>query len=99
LAVAGTVRPLEFDDLRATAEHLEPLAKATGGGIAWLAEGVPEFRRTGVGRDTAGRGWIGLRRNRSYVVTGLEEISLLPGLIVLTLVLGGLAGAWWRESR
>jgi hypothetical protein len=99
LAVAGTVRPLEFDDLRATAEHLEPLAKATGGGIAWLAEGVPDFRRTGVGRDTAGRGWMGLRRNRSYVVTGLEEISLLPGLIVLTLVLGGLAGAWWRESR
>ncbi len=99
LAVAGTVRPLEFDDLRATAEHLEPLAKATGGGIAWLAEGVPEFRRTGVGRDTAGRGWMGLRRNRSYVVTGLEEISLLPGLIVLTLVLGGLAGAWWRELR
>jgi len=99
LAVSGTVRPLEFVDLRATAEHLEPITKATGGGIAWLAEGVPEFRRTGIGRDTAGRGWMGLRRNRSYVVTGLDEISLLPGLIVLALVLGGLAGAWWRESR
>jgi hypothetical protein len=99
LAVAGTVRPQEFVDLRATAEHLEPVAKATGGGIAWLAEGMPDFRRTGVGRDTAGQGWMGLRRNRSYVVTGLTEIPLLPGLIVLALVLGGLAGAWWRESR
>ena len=25
--------------------------------------------------------------------------TLLPGLIALALVLGGLAGAWWRESR
>ena len=75
------------------------MAKATGGGVAWLAEGMPEFRRTGVSRDTAGQGWMGLRRNHSYVVTGLAEISLLPGLIMLALVLGGLAGAWWRESR
>ena len=37
LAVAGTVRPLEFVDLRATAEHLEPVTQATGGGIAWFA--------------------------------------------------------------
>jgi hypothetical protein len=99
LAVAGTGRPLEFVDLRANAEPLEAVAKATGGGIVWLAEGVPDFRRTGVGRDTAGRGWMGLRRNRSYVVTGLAEIPLLPGLIMLALVLGGLAGAWWRESQ
>jgi hypothetical protein len=99
LAVAGTVRPLEFVDLRATAEPLQPVAKATGGGIAWLVDGMPDFRRTGVGRDTAGRGWMGLRRNHAYVVTGLAEISLLPGLIMLALVLGGLAGAWWRESR
>ncbi len=99
LAVAGTVRPPELVDLRATADRLQPLASATGGGVAWLGDVMPEFRRTGPGRDAAGRGWMGLRLNRGYAVTGLDEIPLLPGLVVLVAILGGLAGAWWREAR
>ncbi|MEE9544965.1 MAG: hypothetical protein V3V55_05150, partial [Rhodospirillales bacterium] len=99
LAAAGVLNPLEMADLRATPERLSGVAKATGGGIAWIADGIPDFRRTMAGRDTAGRGWMGLKRNASYLVTGVAEVSLLPGLLVLALVLGGLMAAWWREGR
>ncbi len=99
LAAAGVLNPLETADLRATPERLSGVAKATGGGIAWIADGIPDFRRTMAGRDTAGRGWMGLKRNASYLVTGVAEVSLLPGLLVLALVLGGLMVAWWREGR
>jgi hypothetical protein len=99
LAAAGRINPPELADLRATPDRLAPLTKATGGGIAWLADGIPEFRRTLPGRDAAGRGWLGIQRNNSYSVTGLAEVPLLPALLLLAATLGGLAGAWWREGR
>jgi hypothetical protein len=98
-ASAGRINPPEFTDLRATPDRLAPLTKATGGGIAWLADGMPEFRRTLPGRAAAGRGWLGIQRHNSYSVTGLAEVPLLPVLVLLAATLGGLAGAWWREGR
>ena len=99
LAAAGALNAPELMDLRATAERLGPVVAATGGGVAWITDGVPEVRRPRGGRDTAGRDWIGLRRNDSYLVTGVLQVSLLPGIAVLVLVLGGLTAAWWREGR
>jgi hypothetical protein len=99
LAAAGALNPLELSDLRATADILAPVAEATRGGLAWLAEGMPDVRRAKAGRQTAGRGWIGLRRNEAYVVTGVVQVSLLPGFLVLGLVLGALMLAWYREGR
>ncbi|MDH5747672.1 MAG: hypothetical protein OEY85_00015 [Rhodospirillales bacterium] len=99
LAAAGTANPLELADLRATAQLLTPLVKATGGGIHWLADGLPELRRTQAGRDSAGRGWIGFTENRSYMVAGIIQNPLLPGLAALVLVLGMLMAAWWREGH
>jgi len=99
LAASGTVNPLEHADLRATAETLATVAEATGGGVVWLADGLPEFRHVRLGRDTIGRGWLGLRRNEVALVTGVAEVPLIPALVVLALVVGGLAGAWWREGR
>ena len=78
---------------------MRPLVEATGGGIAWLEDGVPEFRRVAPGRDAAGRGWLGLQRNQASAVIGLAEVPLLPALLLLAAALGGLAGAWWREGR
>ena len=86
-------------DLRATPDRLSPLIEATGGGIAWLEDGLPEFRRTSPGRDAAGRGWLGMQRNDAYTVSGLAEVPLLPAIMLLAATLGGLAGAWWREGR
>jgi hypothetical protein len=99
LAAAGSINPLELADMTATAAKLAPVAAATGGGIAWIGDGLPEFRRTAPGRDTTGRGWMGLRRNGSYTVVGSTEVPLLPGLAVLALVLTTLGAAWWREGQ
>jgi hypothetical protein len=100
LAVSGGLHSKELADLRSTDEHLAPLVAASSGGLAWIeTDGVPEFRRVRPGRDTAGRGWMGLRENGAYVVTGFVQVSLLPGLLILGLVIAAMTAAWWREGR
>ena len=99
LAAVGRLNPPELTDLRATPDRLASLVAATGGGISWIRDGLPELRRTTPGRAAAGHGWLGVRRNQAYAVTGLAEIPLVPALILLAVALGGFAGAWWREGR
>lgn len=99
-AASGPLNPLEFTDLRASPDLLLPIVEATGGAVHRLADGpVPELRKVKPGRDTAGRGWIGLRSNGDYVVTGIAQAPLLPALGVLLLGLGALLLAWRREGR
>lgn len=99
LAAVGPSNPLELADLRATDEILGPVARSTGGGVYWTGDGLPTVRRTKIDRDTSGKGWIGLRRNGAFVVSGVTQISLLAGFVILVLVLGGLTAAWWREGK
>jgi hypothetical protein len=99
-AASGEINPLELADLRSTGEPMRPVAERSGGGIVRLAEGgPPDIRQVRGDRDTAGRGWIGLRTNNDYVVTGVDQLSLLPPFAVLLLVLGGTLFAWRREGR
>jgi len=51
------------------------------------------------GRDVAGAGWIGLRRNGDHSVTGISALPLLPPWAALALVLGAAVMAWRREGR
>ncbi len=100
LAAAGPLNPLEYTDLRATAERLEPLVAASGGGILRLADGgLPELRKVKPGRDREGRRWLGLLANGAYLVTGVRQVPLLPAALVLLLGLGAAVGAWVREGR
>jgi hypothetical protein len=99
MAAVGELNPRELSDLRATPERLAPYVKATGGGIAWISDGVPDFRRTRQGRDGAGSGWFGIQRNNAYVVTGVRQVPLLPALLFLLLCAGTVMLAWWREGR
>jgi len=99
VAASGAIAPAELNDLRATDELAAALATASGGGVSWLADGVPDIRLVKPGRVATGQGWMGLRRNESYVVTGVSEVPMLPGLVLLALVMGGLGAAWWREGR
>ncbi len=100
LAAAGALNPIEFADVRATDEKLGPVAAATGGGVFWVGGGsVPDIRRVGPGRSTAGSNWIGFRNNGDYVVTGFSETPLLPALAALMLTIGALIAAWRREGR
>lgn len=98
-AVVGALHSLEFADLRATAERLAPFVQANGGGVFWLANGAPDIRGVRPGRDGAGRGWMGLRRNEAFAVTGVRQAPLLPPPLTLAAVFALLALAWWREGR
>ncbi|MDA0305580.1 MAG: hypothetical protein O3B76_04750 [Proteobacteria bacterium] len=99
LATMGALNPLEYSDLRASAEKIRPIVAATGGGVHWLQSGPPDIRRTRPGRGTAGQGWIGLTANKSFVVSGLTQVALFPGILVMVIVLGGLMMAWHKEGR
>jgi len=99
LAAAGPLNPVEFADVRATPDKLAPLSTATGGGVFWIANGVPEVRRVAAGRMTAGSNWLGFRQNADYVVAGFSETPLLPGIAALLLAVGTLIAAWRREGR
>jgi len=99
LTTLGALNPLEFQDLRASAEKIAPVAAASGGGIHWINVRLPDFRRTRPERDSHGDGWVGLVANQSFVVTGLAQVSLLPGYLVMILVLAALMAAWYREGH
>ena len=103
LAVVGPLNPVEFTDVRTTEEPLRPLVVAGAGGFHWLADGLPDLRRIRAGRATtggdAGRSWLGLRQNADYVVLGVRQLPLMPGLALFLLGLGALIIAWRREGR
>ena len=105
LAAAGVPNPAEYRDVRGTDETLAAITAASGGGLVWLSDGsAPEWRRARPTQDQSGinnfngRPWLGVRDNRHAVVTGVDTVSLLPGLVVLVVVLGALMGAWRREA-
>jgi hypothetical protein len=99
-AAAGQDNPLEFADLRATADRMGPLVRGSGGGVVWLgAAGAPRLIRVADGQNAAGPGWIGLRRRGAHLVTGVETVPLLPVWVALPLLLGLALAAWRREAR
>jgi hypothetical protein len=100
VAAVGSPDPLEFSDVRATDRPLKPLVEASGGTTQWLADNAePDVRSVRPGRAAGGSDWIGLRRNESYSVTGINQLPLLPGVLVALAFLMALGSAWWREGR
>ena len=99
-AASGDLNPVEMADLRSSETAMEPLAEASGGGIYRLAEGgLPQIRRVRADRDTAGSSWLGLKANEDHIVTGVDQLPLLPAILLLMLGLGMTVTAWWREGR
>ena len=100
IAAVGVLNPREFADVRASAAVLGGIVERSGASQLWLADaGVPELRRIRAGRDMAGPGWIGIRASGAFAVTGVRELPLMPALVVLVLLLGGLMAAWRREGQ
>jgi hypothetical protein len=99
VTAAGPLNPKEVADMRATDEILSPDAENYGGGVHWLADGVPSIRRVVPGQAANGSDWIGLRRNGAYRVTSLSQQPLLPAWVALLLILGSLLFAWRLEGR
>ncbi|MBL8699132.1 MAG: hypothetical protein JNK67_12205 [Alphaproteobacteria bacterium] len=104
LAAVGALNPIEMGDVRTTDELLKPIVVASGGRSFWLADGLPELRRTRPGRETGGtsgigRPWVGMQANNDYIVTGVSQTPLMPALAIFLLGLGALVAAWRREGR
>jgi hypothetical protein len=98
VAAAGPLNPREVADMRATDEILRPYADATGGGVQWLSDGLPDLRSVDTGATTHGNGWFGIERRGAYRVTSVDSQELLPPWLALIIVLATLLFAWRRES-
>jgi hypothetical protein len=100
VAAVGNPDPLEFSDVRATDARLKPMVDASGGTLLWLADAADlDIRSVRPGRAAGGSGWIGLRRNEGYTVAGINQLPLLPGILVAVAFLMAIGSAWWREGR
>jgi hypothetical protein len=99
VTAAGPLNPKEVSDMRATGAVLKPPAEATGGSVHWLADGMPSIRRVAPGASASGDDWIGLKANRAYRVTSVEQQALLPVWLALLLIVGTLLVAWRVEGR
>jgi len=98
VAAAGPLNPREVADMRATDAVLRPYADATGGGVQWLSDGLPDLRPVDTGSTTRGSGWFGIERRGAYRVTSVDSEELLPPWLALIIVLTTLLFAWRRES-
>jgi uncharacterized membrane protein len=95
--------PAEFADMRASADPLSPIVRASAGSVHWLAAGgvpapVPMLLRVRAGEAVSGHDWIGLTRREAHVTTGVAEVPLLPDWLALLVILALIAVAWWREA-
>ncbi len=99
ITAVGDLNPIEYGDVAATADKLAALSEATDGQTGWLEDGMPRIRRTDADRPAHGLGWIGLRANGDFVVTGVSATTLLPAALVLALLLGLMSLGWWREAK
>jgi hypothetical protein len=98
VAAAGPLNPREVADMRATDAILKPYADATGGGMQWLSDGMPDLRAVDQGSSTHGNGWFGIERRGAYRVTSVDSDQLMPPWLALILVLTAIIFAWRRES-
>ena len=99
ITAIGDLNPVEYGDVVATEEKIAPLAGLTGGTVSWIRDGLPRLRRTDPERPASGSGWIGLKQNGDYVVTGISATPLLPGPLAVLVLIALLATIWWREAR
>lgn len=99
VAAAGSGDAREMANVAATTAILSPVATATGGGLQWLEDGLPQVVKVDAGRPMAGAGWMGLRANDAHRVIAVADIPLFATLLSLAALLLGLGAMWFREGR
>ena len=97
LAAAGPLEPVEMADPRAGPERIAPALAAGGGGVRWIEDGMVEMRR--IRGAAAGPSWFGFRVRDERSVDSIEDIPMIPPILLLFAGLGGLVLAWWRQGR
>jgi hypothetical protein len=99
-AASGALNSKEWADPRAATTSMQPLVEESGGGIRMVStDGQPIWRRMPAESAMAGSGWLGLKQNGDYTVTGVRNTPLLPAWAALLLTLGLVMLAWRRESK
>jgi hypothetical protein len=58
----------------------------------------PELHSVRPGRTTDSSNWIGLRPTGG-TVAGINQLPLLPGILVALAFLMAIGSAWWWEER
>ncbi len=99
-AAIGSMNPRELADVKTSPQKLSAWIKASGGGVFWLAQTPqPDIRNFRTRKPYAGSGWLSLRGNQAYNVTGLQSRPLLPAWLSCLLLFGLITLTWWREGR
>ncbi|QCK88327.1 hypothetical protein E8L99_22475 [Phreatobacter aquaticus] len=103
LVNVGPPNPREFTDVTSTLTVLEPLVRATGGGLWRISEDgnltVPRIVPTRSTTALRGEDWMGLRQRDASVVRGIGILPAFAGVLGLILLLGALTAVWAREGR
>jgi uncharacterized membrane protein len=101
MVLAGVPNALEFGAMVATDEKVKPIASASGGAVSWLADHAdgPEIRRTATDGAQSGWGWIGLKKNGQYRITGSDIYPLWPAWLALIVCVLAAMLVWRREGR
>lgn len=100
VTAAGPLNPREFEEALSSRVPMQPLLEDSGGTAVRLAQNSePGVRKVSPSRDQFGRNWIGVRDARGYVVTGVNQVPLLPAILLLFLLVGGAIAAWFREGH
>ena len=94
----GSIDPLEMDNVLSTDKILGPLVRDTGGKIVWIKDGIPNFKRIKNNNNATSEKLMGLKDNKKYLVTGLQENSLFPWWLSLLIASSTLLSCWHRES-
>ena len=103
LVNVGPANPREFTDVTSTLQVLEPLVRATGGGLWRISENgslaMPRIVPTRSANALRGEDWLGIRQRDASVVRGIGILPAFAGVLGLILLLGALTFVWAREGR
>ncbi|MEM7753490.1 MAG: hypothetical protein AAF230_08765, partial [Pseudomonadota bacterium] len=95
----GPAAPKEFEETLASAAILEDAVAGTRGGVARIADDMPDIRRVRDGRPAEGRGWLGIVPREAYLTADIRVSPLLPAWAMLLLASLLAIGAWLWEGR
>jgi hypothetical protein len=110
VALAGAASMREMAEVVASPEAMAPLVSSTGGGAFFTARrpgadpavsgiDMPRVSMLSASRVMHGSGWLGLKERNAYVTRGVALYPVFDGLLALSLLLGLVSLAWWREGR
>lgn len=100
-AIIGEPNPPEWRSVITSEKPMKSIATETGGSVQWAtSEGIPNIRRIPASnRNFWGTGWIGLKDNNAYTISGMRDIPFLPAWFSAAILLAMAIAAWWFEGR